>query len=237
MGLNRGASIVAALWLFAAACGGGGGGSGGGGGGIGLEDIDGDGQILIIAFGDSLTRGTGDGPEASSVPPGTGGYPPRLQTLLGVQVFNLGRPGELTDDGRERLRSVLSESRSDYVIILEGTNDITGGRDRSRTIPNLQDMIDAVFADGGQPLIGTVTPTCCDHVNAVPPARVTSLNDDIRTLALDNDVPLIDFYAAFVPDPTLPFDETSGLIHVPEGLHPTPGGYDLMASTVEDVFR
>ncbi|MGH7822353.1 MAG: SGNH/GDSL hydrolase family protein, partial [Candidatus Binatia bacterium] len=221
--MRRGASIVMVLSLLGAACGGGG---GGGGGGLGLEDLDGDGQIILLAFGDSLTRGVGDGDSPSSVPPGTGGYPPRLEALLGVPVFNVGRPGERTDDGRSRLASVLASSESDYVILLEGTNDITGDRDRSRSIPNLQAMIDAVIADGGMPLIGTVTPTCCDHRNAVPSGRVDSLNADIRELALQNDIPLVDFHAAFVPDPALPFDETSGLIHVPEGLHPTPAGYD-----------
>jgi hypothetical protein len=54
-------------------------------------------------------------------------------------------------------------------------------------------------------------------------------------------LPLIDFYAAFTNGPgvngeDLPYDSTLGLIHVPEGLHPTPGGYDLMALTAEQIF-
>ena len=29
---------------------------------------------------------------------------------------------------------------------------------------------------------------------------------------------------------------TLGLIHVPEGLHPTPTGYDVMAATAQKIF-
>jgi hypothetical protein len=47
---------------------------------------------------------------------------------------------------------------------------------------------------------------------------------------------LIDFYAAFANGPQASYDSTLGLIHIPEGLHPTPAGYDLMAVTAQKIF-
>ena len=99
-------------------------------------------------------------------------------------------------------------------------------------------MIDSVFASGGQPLLGTITPTCCNHQNQLPEPAVLFYNDQLRAMATSNSVELIDFYSAFAggPEISYPVDGTPGLIQVPEGLHPTPTGYDLMAETARGVF-
>lgn len=242
------ATVAAALVL--AACGGSGGGGDGGSEsdpGIGLEDRNADGEIVILAFGDSITRGVGDGPEASDTPnAGSAGYPARLEALLGVQVDNEGEPGEETEDGVERLRRRLPFARADYVILLEGVNDIVR-REEAGTQGNLDAMLGIIAANGALAVIGTLTPTCCDHEGLTPNGSILVLNDGIRGLSNVRQAPLIDFYEAFVPPapdpepgmPPLPppsFDETSGLIHMPEGLHPTPAGYDLMAITAARVF-
>src|SRR5258705_6051874 len=52
--------------LLAAACGGGG---GGGSDGIGLEDLNKDGQVLVLCFGDSITRAVCDRESESALPP------------------------------------------------------------------------------------------------------------------------------------------------------------------------
>jgi lysophospholipase L1-like esterase len=237
----RGWNAIVALAVFVAACGGGGGGGGGGEPakrGIGLEDIDGDGEIFVIAFGDSITRGVGDGPDADAPPPPlqTAGYPARLQALLGVPVFNFGIPGEETREGVRRLPEVLQRTRADYVIILEGVNDIEFGRDGD-AVENLQSMVGTVFESGSMPILGTLTPTCCTHSTTAPEDRILRFNDAIRAIATAGNVPVIDFHAAFVPDPMIGFDPSSGLIQVPEGLHPTPLGYDVMARAAADAFE
>lgn len=225
---------VLILAVLLAGCTGGGG--GGGGHGVGLEDLDGDGQIVILAFGDSITRGQGDGDSPDDIPPANvAGYPARLQAATGVLVFNAGRPGEQTSAGKARLRNLLQQSSEDYVVLLEGANDIERRND-GEALQNLQSMIEMVFADGAMPMIGTLTPSCCNHTHSVPANHVIAFNDQVRAMAQSNGIPLVDFNLAFVPDQTLPFDETSGLIHVEEGLHPTSAGYDLMAKTVLDVF-
>jgi lysophospholipase L1-like esterase len=252
------------LWLVAcglaisvAACGGGGGGgsgsgsgsnsnSGGGGGGgapkaIGLEDLNQDGRIVVLCFGDSITRGVGDGPSADSLPPSPAGYPERLQPMLAPEttlplvVIDDGAPGERTPDGLTRLRGDLETSTPDYTIILEGTNDVEDGR-ADVALANIQHMVDSVFQQGSMPLVGTITPSCCDHQNQLPEPAVLFYNDQLRAIAANNSIPVIDFYAAFTGGPEASYDFTLGLIHVPEGLHPTPSGYDLMASTARKIF-
>jgi lysophospholipase L1-like esterase len=237
---------VVALALCVAACGGGGGGGGGNSEpnaptGIGLEDLNMDGRVTVLCFGDSITRGVGDGPSADSLPPAPAGYPARLQpefalkTTLPLVVIDSGNPGERTPDGVVRLRGQLESNHPDYTILLEGTNDVEDGH-TDEALENMQRMIDAVIADGGMPLLGTITPSCCNHKNQLPQEAVFFYNDQLRAIALNNSIPLIDFYAAFTNGPEEPYDSTLGLIHVPEGLHPTPAGYDVMAATAQKIF-
>jgi lysophospholipase L1-like esterase len=124
-----------ALALSVASCGGGGGGGGGSNTpkGIGLEDLNGDGVVTVLCFGDSITRGVGDGPSADSLPPSPAGYPQRLQpelapkTTLPLVVIDDGNPGERTPAGVSRLRGDLRDTNPDYTILLEGTNDVEDG--------------------------------------------------------------------------------------------------------------
>jgi lysophospholipase L1-like esterase len=249
-----GVSFAMALLFIVSACGGGGGGddadSTGSGtassekaGSVQLEDLNGDGKILLVAFGDSITAGVGDGPDAEDFPRPLAGYPLRLQNLLGLQVINDGVPGEKTPTGLRRLGRDLGTLSPDFVIILEGTNDLESGSVPD-ALQNIQSMIDSVFASGAQPLLGTITPSCCTHQHALPEPAVLFYNDQLRAIATSNSVPLIDFYAAFAGGPEasypvdgLPVDGTPVLIHVPEGLHPTQAGYDLMAETARGIFK
>ena len=237
---------VVGLLPLVMACGGGGGG-GGGSKGIGLEDLNMDGKIVVLCFGDSITRGLGDGPSENSLPPApAAGYPARLQQLLipqakvPVVVINDGNPGERTTGGLPRLRRDLPKNPSDYVILLEGTNDVEDGNAR-QAVANMQGMIEAVFANGAQPILATITPSCCAHRNQLPFGGEQFYNAQIRALAVGDMLPVIDFFAAFTNGPgpmgeDLPYDSALGLIHVPEGLHPTPAGYDLMALTAQKLF-
>ena len=243
---SRLSSAVAFLFVLSACGGGGSSGdtstssgkaSSGKAGSVQLEDLNNDGKILLMAFGDSITAGVGDGPDATDLPQPPAGYPLRLQNLLGLPVINDGDPGERTIEGLPRLRRDLETVAPDFVIILEGTNDVEDG-DADEALDNIQSMIDSVFASGAQPLLGTITPTCCNHQNQLPEEAVLFYNDQLRMIAKNNSVQLIDFYSALAggPEESYPVDGTPGLIHVPEGLHPTPSGYDLMATTARGIF-
>ncbi len=97
---------------------------------------------IILAFGDSLTFGTGVSPEFS--------YPAVLSALSGRQVVSSGVPGEVSRAGLERLRKVLAEIKPNLVILCHGGNDILRRMNREMTESNLRQMIELARASGAQ---------------------------------------------------------------------------------------
>ncbi len=160
-----------------------------------------DGKIVLLAFGDSITRGMGDGPQPGHTPPGTGGYPLRLEKLLGVKVMNDGSSGERTTEGLPRLQRDVADTHPDYAILLEGTNDLLGGESSSRAVDNMRSMVHSVRAAGVVPILGTITPFCCDIEKRHPRSATLAYNDALRALAASEGVKLVDFYAAYAGGP------------------------------------
>lgn len=146
---------------------------------------------VYSAFGDSITRGVGNG-----------GYPPFLQARLTSKfgpstVINRGVGGETTSSGVNRINNVLNADNPEFILIMEGTNDIGFGRSEDSAAFNLGVMMDRAIGFGARPIISTVTPRL-DGSN--DPVR--RLNDLIRGLAGQKGVPLTDNFSAInaVPD-------------------------------------
>jgi lysophospholipase L1-like esterase len=87
----------------------------------------------ILAFGNSLTHGTGASAEAS--------YPAVLADRLGRDVINAGKPGEVSGDGRRRLPGVLDETEPDLVLLCHGGNDFLQDNDPEDVRDNLTVMV------------------------------------------------------------------------------------------------
>ena len=107
-------------------------------------------EARVLAFGDSITHGLGDGSVSCNGSPG--GYPPRLSD----RIENRGRAnnfrtrgvcGETTSQGVSRLPGVLSASSDRQVVILmEGTNDLSNP---SISVESMRFNINTMVGRGG----------------------------------------------------------------------------------------
>jgi lysophospholipase L1-like esterase len=91
---------------------------------------------VIVAFGDSLTHGTGANNDES--------YPAVLSELLNHKVINAGIPGEDTTEGLRRLPSVLEKHKPTLIILCHGGNDILQKQETQKTINNINAIIDII---------------------------------------------------------------------------------------------
>lgn len=103
---------------------------------------------VILAFGDSLTYGTG-APKGQS-------YPDVLGELLGRDIINVGIPGEVTTAGLKRLPEVLDRYNPSLVILCEGGNDFLRRHNQEETISNLKSMITEIRSRGADVILISV---------------------------------------------------------------------------------
>lgn len=170
----------------------------------------------IIAYGDSITFGRGSS---------TGGYPPKLDALLenaGISssVYNRGVPGEDTSQGLARLSGVINSRPADYILIMEGTNDIWIGLSVQTTVFNLGAMVDRSRASGLVPIVANLTPDT--NANAAFKNISTTYNPAIRSMASQRGVRFADMYAAVASN--------WGALNA-DNLHPNDAGYQIIART------
>ncbi len=192
-------------------------------------------ELVFLAFGDSITDGAGDTSNLG------GGYTLRLQRSINQQgydcvVENYGVGGEKTAQGLSRIDSVLAGG-GDYLLLMEGTNDITRHVSVETITFNLNEMAARAEALGIIAVHATVIPR-------FPAATVdadNSTNSDfarsIRTLGQDSSRAVVDNYAEFWRLPNL-FENY--YYDFPEGTdpvgHPNTDGYIEMASFFFDTL-
>jgi len=90
-------------------------------------------EAVILAFGDSLTYGSGARAEEA--------YPAVLERLTGHEVVNAGVPGEVTEDGLKRLPDILDELQPELLILCHGGNDLIRKKGEEQAAVNLRSMI------------------------------------------------------------------------------------------------
>jgi len=197
-----------------------------------LVDINGDGVVKILGFGDSITFGVGDayGPgeyiDYAPIPSNSTGYLSRVKSFTGLTTINKGIPGEtIANGGRGRYSSTIRGTDADIILLQEGSNDSIFQRD-SRTIKlTYQRMINIAESFGKTIIIGTVTPTCCDRIQR--DGIIQDYNNEIRDVARKYNIPLADFDLAFETTCSGGISNCD-LLNLPEGLHPNSKGYDVM---------
>ncbi|HEX9024520.1 MAG TPA: GDSL-type esterase/lipase family protein, partial [Geobacteraceae bacterium] len=90
-------------------------------------------DAVVLAFGDSLTYGSGAAENES--------YPAVLEQLTGHRVLNYGIAGETSGDGLARLPGVLEREKPALLLLCEGANDILRRMDQAQAAENLRAMV------------------------------------------------------------------------------------------------
>ncbi len=164
----------------------------------------------VLAFGDSLTYGTGTSRDKA--------YPAVLANLTGLRVINAGVPGEVTAAGLKRLPGLLAEHRPTLVILTHGGNDTLRKLSPEQTAGNLRAML-ALARDAGAQVV----------MLGVPGKNLTlSAPDYYQEVAGAMDVPLD---ATTLPGLMLDRSMKSDPVHF------NAAGYRRMAEAVVELLR
>ncbi|MGI6523998.1 MAG: SGNH/GDSL hydrolase family protein [Bdellovibrionota bacterium] len=190
-----------------------------------FEDNNGDGELAVLAFGDSITYGVGAEPNQS--------YPAYLSVLTGVNVVNKGVPGErLVLSGNRRILPLLKSGNFDVALIMEGANDAVMQIMPSELNAALQKIINIALLNRVEPVLFSLPLPVGDHANLQP--WVIAYNQEIFQLAFINDVRLIDLEWAW--SESVCNNDVCELYNMPDGLHPSALGNQLIAEKIYESF-
>ena len=179
------------------------------------EEPPSDDRPIILAFGDSLTEGSG-------LPPGSG-YPEMLQKELDeggyeYRVINAGIGGETTAGGVGRLDMALA-LKPDIVILELGANDGLRGMPVATMQANLEEMIVAFKKAGADVVLAGMT-----LPRNFGTEYISAFERVFPALAAKHRITLIPFFlegAGGRPE-----------MNLEDGIHPNEEGYRLVTANV-----
>ena len=167
-------------------------------------------DAVILAFGDSLTHGTGAIKGDS--------YPAILENTINRKVINAGVPGELSMQGLKRLPKLLDKYQPGILILCHGGNDILRKKNLAEAETNIRQMI-ALAENKNIPVILLGVPK---------PGLFLSSAKLYANIAENTNV-------IFMPN--LIADILSDASMKSDSVHPNNAGYRKMASTLADTLR
>jgi acyl-CoA thioesterase I len=165
---------------------------------------------VILAFGDSLTYGTGAAEDQS--------YPADLSRLSGHEVVNAGVPGETSAAGLKRLPGLLAAVHPSLLILCHGGNDMLQRLDPKQTKANLRAMI-RLARKRGIPVV---------LIGVPKPGLLLGTADFYESIAKDMHVPIEDeALASILRQGNLKSDY----------VHPNAKGYQRLAAAVFELLK
>jgi len=201
------------------------------------------GTFTVFAFGDSITQGlqrNASGAEwgvrspqyGTRLPSTNGdmGYAPVLEKLVRsgsggkdkALVYNWGYRGERSSTGVNRISRVLASRPADFILIMEGANDLYAGISPDTTKFNVGAMADKALNQGVLPILGGVTPNTNSSNGYIVWQYYYPL---IYNAAYERGIPFVDMYNPFAG----PRGERWAGYNSGDGLHLNSTGYSFMA--------
>lgn len=192
--------------------------------------------IHYMAFGDSITQGT-DIDDCPCNCQEACGYPWRLEKRLpfGNVVENQGLGGEKTNQGLDRLATLLPTTQADVLLLMEGTNDISKEISPETTIFDLGEMARMAADYGIETVHATLIPRYPDAKVDADNVLNAAMAQRIRDLAGTHDRRLVDPFEVFVRIPNL-FGQYYAVIEGDPVGHPNPDGFQLLAEVFYDAL-
>ncbi len=176
-----------------------------------------------VAFGDSITWG------GYALTP----YPVYEEGFLDAniapsEVINSGWPGERTTAGKVRIIEVMNTYSPEFVLVMEGTNDLSSNRPRNEIIGHLGNIIDRVKERGGKPVIATIPPRLDDPDKEYETEKVNQRIENY--LAPMKGIPVADVWPAIEGYPN--WED----YYLPDGIHPTGPLMEVIAQAFYDAM-
>jgi lysophospholipase L1-like esterase len=188
-------------------------------------------EARVVFMGDSITDFWTD--------PEYGGFFP------GKPYVDRGISGQTTPQMLVRFRPDVIALQPKVVVILAGTNDIsgnTGPMPLSATEDNLATMAEIARVHGIHVVLASLTPVSdygrgrdgapLKMTTRRPPEKILELNAWIKQYAASNGHTYLDYFSAMVDDQGFLKKELSV-----DGLHPNAPGYAVMAPLAEQAIR
>jgi lysophospholipase L1-like esterase len=173
-----------------------------------LERLPGD--ATLLAFGDSLTFGTGASEDES--------YPAQLEKLIQRRVVRAGVPGEVTAQALARLPGALDEHAPRLLLLCIGGNDFLRRLGNPQAEANVREMVKLARARGiAVLLIGTPEP----GFTVTPPAFYAAIAKEFR-LPYEEGV-----IGQVLKDKSLKADP----------IHPNARGYRVIAERLAETLQ
>jgi acyl-CoA hydrolase len=170
----------------------------------------------VLAFGDSVTYGTGANPGED--------WPTLLGEATGWEVVNAGVVGDTAEAGKSRIGPLLEEHQPALVIIEIGGNDFLHRRSGNDVKQDLKVLVDAVRSSGAQAVLVGVPSLSLLAVVAGKPDDSSIYGE----LGKEAGVPVIsDVFSDVLSQPDLRADQ----------IHPNAAGYRKMADGIHSALK